>query len=130
MSFPIKRLYLAGPMTGLPAANFRAFDYAARLLRLEGYEVFSPADSDRKMMGWAPDKLPSEDELEEAIRGGKLSYRMCLMNDLACILTWADTVAVLPRWETSRGVAVELKLATTLSMNILYLGVNYDYLAA
>ena len=40
-----RRLYVAGPMTGLPDHNYPAFAEAAARLRAVGYEVESPANS-------------------------------------------------------------------------------------
>ena len=38
------RVYLAGPMTGLPQFNFPAFDNAEKDLQARGYDVVPPAD--------------------------------------------------------------------------------------
>ena len=38
----VTKVYLAGPMRGLPRYNFDAFDRAAKYLREDGYAVFSP----------------------------------------------------------------------------------------
>ena len=40
------RVYLAGPMTGLPENNFPVFRVAADKLRSIGYDVISPAEMD------------------------------------------------------------------------------------
>ena len=44
MSQP-QRIYLAGPMTGLPDHNFPAFRAAAEGLQQAGWEVVNPADN-------------------------------------------------------------------------------------
>ena len=38
------RVYLSGPMTGMPELNFPAFHAAAAFLRGHGYEVINPAE--------------------------------------------------------------------------------------
>lgn len=40
----MRRVYLSGPMTGLPDLNFPAFHAAAAQLRAQGLEVVNPAE--------------------------------------------------------------------------------------
>ena len=40
------RVYIAGPMTGLPAFNYPAFHAAAATLRQAGYVVENPAENE------------------------------------------------------------------------------------
>ena len=40
------KLYISGPMTGVPQYNFPAFDAAASHARAQGYEVINPAEED------------------------------------------------------------------------------------
>ncbi len=47
----MKKVYLAGPMRGLPLFNFPAFADAAAKLRAQGYDVFSPAERDEQVYG-------------------------------------------------------------------------------
>jgi hypothetical protein len=40
----VKKIYLSGPMTGLPDLNFPAFNAAASALRAKGLNVINPAE--------------------------------------------------------------------------------------
>jgi len=40
------RLYLSGPMRGIPEQNHPAFHAAAQRLRLIGHEVYNPAEEE------------------------------------------------------------------------------------
>ena len=121
------RIYLSGPMRGVPGANFPAFDYAAIRLRVGGHEVFSPADNDREIMGWSADFVPTDAELAAAAT--KLTARRCFKDDTLWICRYADAIAVLPRSDKSTGVAAEVALARALGLTIIYLGKEYDYAA-
>lgn len=101
------KIYLAGPMRGIPDMNFPMFDRAALELRESGHEVFSPADNDRQK-GYAGKPV---DEI----------MRDCIMDDLTYIAREAEAVALLPGWEQSKGVAVEVALAEFLSLDIIEL---------
>lgn len=88
-------VYLSGPMTGLPGYNYPAFHDAARRLRSMGYYVFNPAESFE-----GDTSRPREDYMRKDIE----------------MLLQADMVALLPGWERSKGVAVELAVATSLGL--------------
>ena len=91
------KLYLAGPMTGLPDLNFPAFHAAAAVLRVRGYQVFNPAE-----LGF------SENE-----------YRAALTACLAWICAEAEALAVLPGWEKSKGAQAEVATAYALGLQVL-----------
>lgn len=103
------KVYLAGPMSGYDDYNFPAFFSAAKQLREEGHTVFCPAEEDLKE--WKT--------LEEVRKHA--NYRDCLRKDLNYLLDHAEMVAVLPKWETSRGVKIELALADVLQLPIRFL---------
>ena len=84
------RLYLAGPMTGLPDYNYPAFFAAADILRQAGYTLLNPAD-----IGLHPTWT-----WDDYMRVG-----------LATLTHQADAVAVLPGWEHSRGARIEVRTA-------------------
>lgn len=90
------RLYIAGPMTGLPDYNFPAFNQAAVDLRALGYDVANPAKN-----GADPSK-PWD------------WYMRCALTQmLVC-----DGVAVLPGWAASRGASLEVHVARRLEIPV------------
>lgn len=104
------RIYLAGPMSGFADFNFPAFKQAAAELRALGHYVFNPAEHDELVYGFDIEDIRAQ-----------ANYRDCLRVDLNWILDHATAVAVLPGWEKSSGVAVELALAKALKLTIVYL---------
>lgn len=91
------RIYIAGPMTGLPDFNYPAFDAAAAQWRASGWDVLNPAES----FGRRTD-LPYDLYLREAAR----------------LVTMSDALALLPGWYDSKGALLELHLAVVLGLPI------------
>lgn len=93
-----KRIYIAGPMTGLPEFNYPAFNNEAQRLRSLGYDVENPAENpEPPCKSW-------------------LGYmRMALPQLVNC-----DIVALLPGWQDSKGARIERSLAIDLSLRVLY----------
>lgn len=94
----MKRIYLSGPMTGLPGLNFSAFNLAAAQLRALGYEVVNPAEKQSEL--------------------GELSWEAYLREDLRDMLT-CDTIALLPGWEASKGAHLELHVAHRVGITVV-----------
>lgn len=92
------RVYVAGPMTGLPEYNFPAFNAAAAMLRAQGLHVENPA--------------------EHGIVDGA-DWADYLHYDLARLATCSE-IYLLPGWSKSRGAALEALCAHTLGMTITY----------
>lgn len=88
------RLYIAGPMTGVPEKNFPAFASAAKWLRARGHDVVSPAE------------LTLED-------GHPWAYYM--RRDIAALVT-CDGIALLPGAAESKGARLELHIALELGL--------------
>lgn len=110
------KIYLAGPMRGIPEFNFPAFDAAAKKLRDEGHEVFSPADNDRANMGGDFSKdYPTGCEDQLAKKTG-FTIREALGQDLAWICAEAEGIAMLPGWKNSRGARAEHATALALGL--------------
>ena len=90
------RIYIAGPMTGLPEFNYPAFHDAAAHLRALGYDVVSPAEINAELAheGWLP----------------------CMRRDIAGLVR-CDGIALLPGWNRSRGAQIEATLAISLGLH-------------
>ena len=108
-------VYLAGPMRGIRHFNFPAFNAAAKELRKAGYEVFNPAERDRKE-GFDPIGLDLNGDEDLSAEG--FSLRHALYADLEFVTLGADAVVLLPDWEGSRGVAAEVATAEALDLPV------------
>lgn len=89
--FP-QRIYLSGPMTGLPDFNYPAFHRMAKKFRAAGFEVENPAETP---------EFPTWE--------GYMRYALTKM--LTC-----DAILMLDGWEHSRGAKIERDLALALGM--------------
>lgn len=91
------KLYIAGPMTGLPDLNFPAFHAEAARLRAQAYEIVSPAElNPDHSMPWAE----------------------CMLRDLEA-LTRCDGIVMLPGWEQSTGAQIERMWAMRLGLPVM-----------
>lgn len=79
------RIYIAGPMTGLPENNFPAFNAKAQELRAQGWHVENPAD--------------------HGIQEGA-TWSDYLRHDMARLAT-CSTIYLLPGWKKSKGALLE-----------------------
>ena len=104
------KVYLAGPMRGIPRFNFPAFYKAAKKLRKQGYTVFSPAE---KVAESEILKMPS---LQESVAFRRKVFAM----DLAWICKHAEAVALLPGWKKSKGAKAEKATAEALGIEVFY----------
>ena len=111
------KIYLAGPMRGIPEFNFPAFNAAASSLRNDGHEVFNPAERDIARHGGVDISKGNVNGDESfAVQQHGFNLREALGDDLAFICKSADAIALLPGWESSKGVAAELATARALGL--------------
>lgn len=115
------KLYLAGPMRGIPDFNFPAFHNAAASLRELGHEVFSPAERDNERHGRDIATGNKTGSLEEAVKNHGFSLRHALADDTQFICLHAEGIALLPGWENSAGANAEVALAKALGLQIIFL---------
>lgn len=88
------KLYLAGPMTGLPDLNFPAFHAEAARLRALGHVVINPAEINSD---------PNAKWLD------------CMRADIAQLVT-CDSIAMLDGWTASRGARLEHHIGLELGL--------------
>lgn len=90
------KVYIAGPMTGLPEFNYPTFRWAAHCLRDAGYEVEDPSTNVN----------PTPGDYHGWLRAGLAQLVRC------------DAVALLPGWEASGGARLEVNVGATLGMQV------------
>ena len=100
----IKTIYISGKVTGIEAQAKELFDDIEQRLISEGYGVVNPMslrhDHDKSWQSY---------------------MRECLDALLKC-----DAIYVLPNYKQSQGAMIELQLASTLGMEVIYASkINY-----
>jgi hypothetical protein len=90
------KLYIAGPMSGLPEMNYPAFNDAEKKLTLVQYETENPATNEN----------PNDEDYIEWLRLGIKQLLIC------------EGVAFLPGFGASKGAMLELHIANVLKMPI------------
>lgn len=102
-TIPPERIYIAGPMTGLPDFNFPAFNAMALHLRSLGFEALNPAE-----LGM-PNGLPWCTYMRPALG----------------LLLRSDSVMLLNGWTSSKGAKLEWTVAQALQMQLYYEGTDF-----
>jgi hypothetical protein len=92
------RIYLSGPMTGLPDFNVPAFHEAAAALRGLGFDVVSPAEINADQ---------------------STTWHAALRADIKALCD-CDAIALMSGWERSNGAHLELHLAHRLGLDVLH----------
>jgi len=117
------KVYIAGPMTGIPNFNFPKFNAVAKHFRGQGHEVFNPAERDIERhngVDISAGNATGDPGLAAKVHG--FSLREALADDTAYICKEADAIAMLPGWENSKGARAEHALAFALGHTIIYFG--------
>lgn len=98
------KIYVAGPMRGIPEFNFPAFNEMAMILEDNGWEVINPVDVN-------PDP--------------NTPYAECMRRDIVALVE-CDAIYMLKGWADSHGATLEHQIAETLELEIYYEGVDYS----
>lgn len=98
------RVFLAGPMTGMPEHNIPEFMRVASILRAMGHQVTTPIEVN---------------ELVDREQADKPTYRTLLARDLELIAgTTVDVLVLLDGWEQSHGARLEVEMAHELEKSV------------
>lgn len=103
-----EKIYLAGPMSGIPHYNKPEFIKWEAKLKTTGAEVFNPINS------------PASRLVQSGILTGQQAYRRCLAMDLKYICEEATSIFLMRGWEKSPGAQAEQATAVALGLNIHY----------
>lgn len=99
------KIYIAGPMTGLPEFNYPAFHEAEEWLRKFEYEPLNPA------------RLESHIDLKVNLSGDELWA--WYMRRAIEMLIQAEEICLLSGWNASKGARLEQRIAAALGMKQL-----------
>lgn len=94
------RIYIAGPMTGLPEFNYPAFRLAEIRLREHGFNVLNPVDAEKFNDTGKPQ-----------------TWDWYMRHALRMVLA-ADALALLDGWEVSKGATLEVHVASALKLDV------------
>lgn len=100
------KIYIAGPMTGIPNGNWFAFNAKEIQLLSEGWEVVNPARMDAES-GIDPDSM------------GEYDYEDCARRDIE-VLVECDAIYMLSGFQFSKGACWERALAKHLGLKRYY----------
>lgn len=116
----MKKVYIAGPMTGYPEFNFPAFFKAQKILEMLGYTVFNPAakDSEKELKGFA------EGDAVAAIAGG-FDFREAYLWDVSKVIE-ANAIYMLKGWEASPGARGEHAVACAMKKHFPEYEIFYE----
>jgi len=101
------KVYLAGPMSGIPQFNFPAFFVAAEQLRADGFEVVSPAEIDNEEDKGAALRSPDGQSVKRT-DGVSKTWGDFLARDVKLLAdTGIQGIVFLPNWQNSKGAKLE-----------------------
>lgn len=108
----ITNVFLAGPMLNVLNMNAEAFRVAASALRTNiHYKVWNPIEDD-----WEHGFDPRGYGTEEEMKARMFDFRAAYARNVERLCTWADAVAVLPRWDHSDGAKAQVMIAWRLTI--------------
>lgn len=113
-----RKIYIAGPMRGIPQYNFPEFDAAAEKLFNQGWDPVNPAELDRKL-GYYPEEMLEDSDWNSLPEGFPL--KEIVAKDIEALIE-CDAIYMLAGWEKSKGAKAEIAVAILLGLEVLFAG--------
>lgn len=107
----MKKIYIAGPMSGYPEFNFPKFFEIAERYKALGWKVFNPANKDEEA-GVVTDASYAKGDALQLISSG-WDFREAYSWDANRVIE-ADAIFMIKGWEHSPGARGEWSLAVTM----------------
>lgn len=107
------KVYIAGPMAGVPEGNRAAFTERAKELAAEGHEPINPWDIN-------PGEHPGPCIGGQASAENGHQYGCNLRADIMEMM-FCEAITLLPGWERSKGASTEHHVALSLGIPVLEL---------
>jgi hypothetical protein len=107
------KVYVAGPMRGIPSFNFPAFYRAAEILRHNGFEVVSPAEHDIEV-GFNPAGMSGFEDLSHR---DDFDLVESLLWDFEQVMR-SDGIILLDGWKRSKGAIAERAAAEAVGTRV------------
>ena len=105
------KVYIAGPMRGLPDFNYPTFNFYAERAREAGFAVVNPAE------------IAAQFGTPEEINGNRALLAAVVAAELHALDT-CNAICLLPGWEKSVGAKRELARALQLGLSICVVAIT------
>lgn len=110
------RVYIAGPMTGMPNYNIAAFNEAEEKLLEEGYDVINPARLFKTLAKAIASEADVLEHFNEYPRG---KYAVAMVEMELALLRTCDAIKLLEGWKESFGAQRELMEAIENGLRVM-----------
>lgn len=101
------KIYVAGPMTGIPQFNYPEFFRVSNALRKLGHKVINPAETNG----------PTVEEALRDVDANPRSWEYYMRKDVRSVAK-VDALCLLPGWQNSKGARLEVTVAKALGIPI------------
>jgi hypothetical protein len=104
------RVYISGPIKGMPDGNKEAFAQRAKELVEKGHEPVNPWDINGDHSG---------DCIGEPVEHDTVHRYGCFLRNDIRELMYCDAITLLPGWQRSTGATTELQVATAIGLVLI-----------